>query len=170
MVISGIAMVIYDSRIVHRALKRIKNLLRRRHPETQVELGDIASPAEGPLRQEQPSEDSQIPESVQIDQNPKASPASGVNSPPSAHVDQTKVVLDVPPRTTGAAVNAEDVKLPYSIRVGLLLLCFFLVSFVVVMVVRGVVHGLPSDFRFFANIYLAGTSLFYDRLILVKEL
>jgi len=38
------------------------------------------------------------------------------------------------------------------------------------MVVRGAVESLPSDFLFFANIYLAGTSSLLTTALTFKEL
>lgn len=48
--------------------------------------------------------------------------------------------------------------IPYKVSTGLLVLCFFVVSFVVILTIRALLHDrVPSLFMFFSNIYLAGT-------------
>jgi hypothetical protein len=158
MVVSGIAMVIYDSRVVQRNFTRIRNRVRRNRQEAQIELADIDSPPQEASYQENEPESLQVPESVRVDRDADATPATGVNPPQASRTEQTKVKSAAPLRGTAHPIRAEDVKVPYSIRVGIFLFCFFLVSFIVIMVVRGAVETLPSDFLFFANIYLAGTS------------
>ena len=153
-------MVIYDSRIVHRIFTRIRNRVLPNRTETQVELGGIGSPAQDPGSGERQPESLQVPESVCIGQDPDANPASGVHPLQSSHTEQKNSEPDIPSPTREPTIRAEDVKLLYSIWVGVFLFCFFLVSFIVIMVVRGVVDSLPAKFRFFANIYLAGLSSF----------
>lgn len=51
---------------------------------------------------------------------------------------------------------AEDF-VPYTVRTGVLVLGFFFLTLTTIMVVRGVVPNLPILFRFFGNIFLAGT-------------
>jgi hypothetical protein len=51
---------------------------------------------------------------------------------------------------------AEDF-VPYTVLTGVLVLGFFFASLITIMVVRGVVPDLPVLFRFFGNIFLAGT-------------
>jgi uncharacterized membrane protein len=52
----------------------------------------------------------------------------------------------------------QEIIIPYSIRTGLFCFVFFLVSFIVIMVIRGVLDSLAVAFKFFANILLAGSS------------
>jgi len=163
MVVSGIAMVIYDSRVVQRNFTRIRNRFRRTSQEPQIELGAFGSPPEGPSSQESGPESLQVPETVRVDPDAEANPATGVHPPHTSPAKQAKADPEAHLRGTAQAVRAEEAKLPYSLWVGLFLLCFFLVSFIAIMVVRGVVDSLPLDFRFFANIYLAGTSYLLQR-------
>jgi len=51
----------------------------------------------------------------------------------------------------------EDVIIPYTTSTALLLLGLFAISFIVIMTIRGVLSDLPNLFKFFSNIYLAGT-------------
>jgi hypothetical protein len=46
---------------------------------------------------------------------------------------------------------------PYTVRTGVIVLGVFFVTLIVIMVIRGVVPNLPTLFRFFGNIFLAGT-------------
>jgi len=62
-------------------------------------------------------------------------------------------------QAAAATVSAEDVVVPYSIWTGLIIFSFFIISFIVIMVLRGVLHGAPLLLKFFANMYLAGFSL-----------
>jgi hypothetical protein len=151
-------MVIYDSRVVQRNFTGIRTRFRRTRQEPQIELGSIDSPPEEPSSQESGPEVIQVPETVRVNPDADANPATGVKTPHASRTEQAKVETEAPVRGTAQPIRAEEAKLPYSLRVGLSLLCFFLVSFIVIMVVRGVVDSLPLDFRFFANIYLAGTS------------
>ena len=158
MVVSGIAMVIYDSRVVQRNFARIRNRVRRNRQEPQIELADIGSLPQEASSQENGLESLQVPESVRVDRDADATPATGVKPPQASSIEQTRVKSAAPLRGIAHPIRAEDVKISYSIRVGIVLFCFFLISFIVIMVVRGAVDSLPSDFLFFANIYLAGTS------------
>jgi hypothetical protein len=48
--------------------------------------------------------------------------------------------------------------IPYKVSTGLLVLGFFVVSFVVILTIRALLQDrVPSLFMFFSNIYLAGT-------------
>jgi len=150
MVISGIAMVIYDSRIVHKYLNRLRDKFRRRQ-ETQVELGDIGNSEEHPVAGPEP-------EPIRVDTDNTQKLASGTKAPQSRQVVE-EPQNDAGVRSTQPIPGQDDVKVPYGILVGLFVLIFFLVSFVIIMVLRGVLPSLPSDFLFFANLYLAGIFL-----------
>ena len=50
-----------------------------------------------------------------------------------------------------------DAIIPYKVSTGLFVLGFFITSFVAIMVIRGVVQDLPDLFKFFSNVFLAGT-------------
>jgi len=164
MVLSGIAMLIYDSRIVQRYFTKIKNRFHRNRHEPQIELGTIDSTPEETTPQDSEPGTVQAPESMRVDPASDANPATGVNSPQASRIEPAKVESETSSRSPTQPVRADEVALPYSISVGLCLFCFFLISFIVIMVVRGVVDNLPSDFRFFANIYLAGATHVQNKL------
>jgi hypothetical protein len=125
----------------------IRRKLRRNHPEQQIELG------ENPEAETSPSADTQL-DAVRVDIQANTNSASGVIQRPlsssgSAGDPQSEA-------TPAAVVRSQENASLYSVKVGLLLFGFFIVSFIVIMVLRGVLNDAPILFRFFANIYLAG--------------
>lgn len=143
MVLSGVAMVIYDSRIIHNGLKKIRNKFRR-HQEQQIELGTDVFPGQT--------------QGIQRVDNPESeTSASGVSRRPTDDGDNGS---EANPTQETPQIRPETVMVPYSIAVGLLIFAFFVLSFIIVMVLRGVLNDAPLLFRFFANIYLAGKSPF----------
>jgi len=54
----------------------------------------------------------------------------------------------------------ESHRLPLTWKWGLLIIALFLVSFVAVMITRGVISNNPLLYRLFSNMYLAGTIIF----------
>lgn len=78
------------------------------------------------------------------------------NVPVLSPESETTAPVEMP----SASPPSQEIRLAYSIRTGLCIFAFFLATFITVMVVRGVIPDLPPLFRFFANIYLAGTIIF----------
>lgn len=146
MVLSGIAMVIFDSRIIQRYIRKLRDMFRRRNQEPQIELGTNS-------HSQEPTSPEEGPKTLSIDPEETAVSASGINS---RQAPRTNAQTDEQTSDTTRTLTDQDVKLPYSLRVGLIILGLFLISFIVIMVIRGVLKDLPSLFRFFANIYLAG--------------
>ena len=146
MALSGIALVIFDSRIIHRWLRKLKIQFRRSQREQNVEIGENTNP---PEVNPQPRETQSEPNPIQVDSN---------NEPSTSLRNRQQSQQDNTPETSGPRVSAENVKIPYSILTGLIIFTFFIISFVTIMVIRGVVHNAPVLFEFFANMYLAGTS------------
>jgi hypothetical protein len=145
MVLSGLAMVIFDSRIVHRAFTKIQKKVRRNRQEPQIELGENS--------QTEPTKTTDIsPNVVPVDNGGNANTASGVSERPISRSGSEGVSSENP---APALRSQENVSL-YSVKVGLLLLGLFIISFIIIMVLRGVLRDAPVLFRFFANIYLAG--------------
>ena len=139
-------MVIFDSRIVHRYLRKMQDRVRRGQREPQLELGNQIPPQESTSQDEQP-------EILSVDPNGTNASASGVSPQQITVSDQEEQIpsIDTVPLST-----PQDIKVPYSITVGLIIFGLFIISFIVIMVIRGVVNELPSLLRFFANIFLAG--------------
>lgn len=78
--------------------------------------------------------------------------ASGVSQQGSIDSEENEANTD---RRT-LQQRSENVMVPYSAKVGLLIFALFVLSFIVIMVLRGVLTNAPTLFRFFTNIYLAG--------------
>lgn len=147
MVLSGIAMMIYDSRILHTVVSRFWARIRHREScdHRQIELGPMADVgASTPTAQGS---------AVRIDREGNKL-ASRADTVPRAESPIEPTELS---RTPSSRETTQQVGVPYSIRTGLLAFAFFVVSFIVIMVTRGVITSLPSLYRFFANIFLAGT-------------
>ena len=161
MVGSGIALVIYDSRVIQNVFRRTRSRFQRNHREENVELGTNVSSQE----HEMPGETSPAePKPIRIDASDNEISSSGVASDRQRYDIHT---VDETPRPTAptARVRSEDLKAPYSILIGVSIFALFVVSFIVIMVIRGVVPNLPKPYQFFANMYLAG--MFMNRFILI---
>jgi hypothetical protein len=153
MVLSGVVLVIFDSRIVHRFFRNVKTCIRGRRREENVELGDTPSTPRVQC-DEAPVEGS----SLQVGSNREA-PASLRNRQPGQLENTAGARLnDEAIQEPSPRVSAEHVIVPYSIWTGLVIVLFFLISFIIIMVLRGVLQNAPSLFEFFANMYLAGSS------------
>jgi hypothetical protein len=140
MVLSGIALVIFDSRIAHRFIRRIKDRFRR--PQRQnVELQDNTSETTRG-EEEHPEVDS-----IQLDSD---------NTPPTSLRNRQTATEEETPPESPTRVSAQHVVVSYSILTGTIVFLIFISSFIAVMVVRGVVHDASTLFKFFANMYLAG--------------
>lgn len=149
MVLSGIALAIFDSRIIHRWLRKIKTWVRKNHREENVELGENANSAEN---ESQSGNTQPEPEPIRVDASDE-SPASVGTRRQHGRQDDISEERSMP------RVRAEDVMVPYSILTGSIIFACFIISFIAVMIIRGVVHNLPILFKFFANMYLAGIPL-----------
>jgi hypothetical protein len=159
MVISGIAMIIFDSRIIHNWIRKIKAQFQRNQQEENIELGENTIPNEAvPSTGEGQSESKPIP----LDTNNNETPVSRRNQQSQAQQDSN--VEDSGPR-----VRSDEVKMPYSIATGVTIFALFIISFIVIMVIRGVVHNSPVAYRFFANMYLAGISQAFPLMLICSR-
>lgn len=145
MVISGIAMVIFDSRIIHNWIRKIRNRFQRNQQENNVELEENIDTNEVALNTR--------PESKPIPVDPNNNETSLSRRNQQSPDQQDNHVESSVPR-----VRSDEVKMPYSILTGVVIFVIFIVSFIVIMVIRGVVPNSPIAYRFFANMYLAGIS------------
>lgn len=146
MISCGIAMAVFDSRIIHRAIRKLRVRLRRPRPPS--------GPIDAGLEMRLDEQDIQ-----QVDQEPTdaGSTASGVNPlqvPRPGESQQRASTF------SSSASSSQIVKIPYSMLVGSIILGLFVIFFVAIMVLRAVLTTAPILFRFFANILLAGTIIF----------
>ncbi|KAK5991201.1 putative chromate transport protein [Cladobotryum mycophilum] len=63
-------------------------------------------------------------------------------------------------RESEERVIPQEYRLNFSWKSGTAIIAVFFISFIVIMVLRGVLRGPPLLFRLFANLYLAGTIIF----------
>lgn len=152
-VVAGLAAVVHDYKWLHKPIKKVAALVKRRRSpreDNSIEMGEYASGREtGPE-----ASGADRPQS-----NKRARPAPGANRPPSP-----------PPegQAEGSGNSASDEpriipperQLHMSWKFGLGIVAMFLLSFIAVMVLRGVLPGQPLLYRLFANMYLAGTIIF----------
>ena len=114
-----------------------------------LELGDVTSVPQSMIAV---SSEATI-DAVRIDAEIHGAIASGVGSDTS----RTNLNPDGSVHSEDTEISTQnEVMIPYSVQTGLLVFCVFVISFVVIMVIRGVVVDVPRLFKFFANIYLAG--------------
>jgi len=139
MFLAGVAAVIHDQRWLHKpatALATRMPIARRRFRRD--DGGSVhPSPA--------------LPESGRaIDENPSEGPQQALpltERGRSSHEQEPRVV---PPER----------RLNFSWKFGLSVIVCFLLTFIVIMVLRGTLHSKSLLFSFFANMYLAGTIIF----------
>src|SRR5947207_5559673 len=133
MVLSGTAMLIFDSRLIQRNGKKLWNKLRRRHAsERPVEL-------EANPRSTEPETDQST---VRIDVHEEQQQQSGVKNR-QVQVPSTDNETPAPVESPPPSPPSQEIRLTYSIRTGLFIFVFFLATFITVMVIRGVVPDLP---------------------------
>lgn len=138
MLLAGLAAVVHDYRWVHKPIERAISLVKRKKQSTKEAQGvDM------------------VERGVQ---DPKTRPTNDHTppSPPPETTDdtQTASAADEP------RVVPPERNLHMSWKVGVGIIIAFLASFIVVMVLRGVLPGQPLLYRLFANMYLAGTIIF----------
>ncbi|RYP36316.1 hypothetical protein DL767_003469 [Monosporascus sp. MG133] len=160
-VIGGIITVIHDFRWLHGPVKAVRNAVMRKkqRPAETEETIDL------PRRS--PSVDASAQKDVRGDGNRSAGPSTS-----SAPAEGAKSGLPTSEREaaesgTAAATAAEEPRLVpperrlnFSWKFGLAIICGFLVSFIVIMILRGVLPNKGLLYSLFANMYLAGTIIF----------
>ncbi|RYP00783.1 hypothetical protein DL764_006417 [Monosporascus ibericus] len=160
-VIGGIITVIHDFRWLHGPVKAVRNAVMRKkqRPAETEETID--------LPRQDPSVDGSVQKDTRGDDNISAGPSTG-----SAPAEGAKPGLPTSEREaaesgTAAATAAEEPRfvpperrLNFSWKFGLAIICSFFISFLVIMVLRGVLPNKGLLYSLFANMYLAGTIIF----------
>jgi hypothetical protein len=152
MVSGGIALVTFESRVIQRSIRKIKNLFRRTTPAHNVELGENTSEGDASPETVAPSVQGNT---IPVDSADEIT--SSLRNRQAHSEENTNTESDFP-QDPAPRVRAEDVMIPYSIRTGMILFALFVASFIVIMVIRGAVSDAPLLFQFYANMYLAGLS------------
>lgn len=151
MAIAGCAAIVHDYRWVHRPVRKVthafKSRLRRSDPE--------------------PSQRDQETAVAPPDDPPKRHSTEGRAGGPSETVSHEMQNIGEASNATEASATeseprivAQEYRLDFSWKVGASIIGFFFVSFIIVMVLRGVIRNQPILYNLFANLYLAGTIIF----------
>ncbi|KAM5347663.1 hypothetical protein ACJ41O_007487 [Fusarium nematophilum] len=148
MFLAGIAAVVYDFRWLHAPIKRIYAGFRRsRRPQTEEDGAEMQVQREAAAARDRESD---------VDAGPQASSGNRDGDEDTAlPITEHEVAVENEPR-----VVPEGRRLKISWRFGLFLIVLFLISFLVVMVLRGTLPDKPRLYSLFANMYLAGTIIF----------
>lgn len=149
MLLAGCASVTYDYRVMHPVVKWIISLFKKKKqssPEDEgVELPTTTTRAE-----------SQRPEEIQAApdaSNPTSSTTKSNGQSSTPATEEPEEVRE--PRIIPAART-----LNISWQFGTVILGAFLLTFIVIMVLRGVLPNRPLLFKLFSNMFLAGTIIF----------
>lgn len=156
MVTGGLATVVWDLRIGHEALNWARNIMTSQSHQEQGQVNE---------------------ESVRIEsQDPIIQQPSATISESSVQLRRTRTrqdgTLPVAERTPSQpdepisssaqhpSFQQNQVLALLTWKRGLLIIVFFLASFVAVLTLRGLLRSPPRGFSLFANLYLAGTIIF----------
>jgi chromate transport protein ChrA len=163
MVVAGFATFVWDYKFLQRGIGflRRKGLLPRRRVTEPVEDAE-AIPAAAVESQDatyntgRSSHDGRTTPSIRRIGGAVSIPLSGPLNDPSSSVMEAETPSDedqriIPPRIQPQAI---------SWKTGVYILAGFVLSFILVMVLRGTLSFPPLGFRLFANLYLAGTIIF----------
>jgi chromate transport protein ChrA len=161
MCLAGCAAIVFDYRVLHGPVKWLRGLGKEREQpggtDGAVEMGEITPQA----RQD-------IEGMNQVDE-PTASPDTGskYSAPRNGHLDSQDAPSHLPTASpdignerTAPRVVPEERNLNISWQNGIIVISLFLVSFVVIMVLRGALRDPSRLYSLFANMYLAGTIIF----------
>jgi chromate transport protein ChrA len=141
MFLAGCTTVIFDYKVLHRPVKYIVRLWWRRRDtvtrsEEGMELGDDQ------------------PRNIETDNDIRTSGAD------LSIAQALAMATEVSDERPSPRVVPEDRKLNISWQCGTIILSSFIITFIIVMVLRGTLTNPPLLYSLFANMYLAGTIIF----------
>lgn len=158
MLVAGVTTVVHDYRWLHRPVKFVARLwdsARRRRPVEEIEAANLDQRPRVAAPHDAATASSVV----------SAGASEGTRGPAlRTSRGHDEVVLTPDDGASGAEQEARVIpperNLGFSWRVGAGIIVLFAATFVAVMVLRGTVPGHAVLFRFFANMYLAGTIIF----------
>jgi chromate transport protein ChrA len=160
LIIAAAATVLYDFRWLHGPVKAVGRVLffwrRWKGREAEPETRDGSE-----LRED--VENGREPPATSWGEEPRTSrPASPMSTDRAGGlpVRETDDMANTSSAEHEPRVVPTGRQLDFSWRIGVSIICAFLASFVVVMVLRGTAPEKPLLYRLFANMYLAGTIIF----------
>ncbi|CAM1507476.1 Fc.00g071170.m01.CDS01 [Cosmosporella sp. VM-42] len=140
MLLAGLATVVHDYRWVHRPVKAVVVLFKKKREAREEEGVDM--------------DERGVVEARPVDQAPRDDQGSPI-LPPETRDDEPRASATDEPRFI-----PPQRRLSMSWKLGLGIILAFFASFIVVMILRGVLSQKPLLYRLFANMYLAGTIIF----------
>lgn len=155
MFLAGCAAVVHDMRWLHGPVKAVAGRLGRSRARSDAEADESVQ-----MQIQRETAASQGRESVADDASLNRRRTTEQSSSTGHEEPTLPVTAHEASVETEARVVPEERRLNISWQFGLLLIALFLVSFVVVMVLRGVLPNRPLLYGLFANMYLAGTIIF----------
>lgn len=167
MFLAGAVTVVWDFKWLHPLIRKASRMMRRRDRSTDRTNEVEMDTDPGRLREHEPDPVAEKRSDIPV--NASASLASRPARPPSSSGKSLpRSVLpvvedDIMPETDERQeprVVPPDRDLNISWQFGLVLILGFLVTFITIMVLRGVLKRRPLLFSLFANLYLAGTIIF----------
>jgi chromate transport protein ChrA len=157
MFLAGVATVVHDFRWLHGPIKVIAASFRRKNKQSQntPEVG-----IEMQTQQEAATRNSY--EESNADAGPSSHSKDGNRSRKPVGEDGTLPLTEreAPTAEDQSRVVPQERRLNISWKFGLLLIVLFLLSFIVVMVLRGTLPHKSRLYSLFTNMYLAGTIIF----------
>jgi chromate transport protein ChrA len=167
MAIAGITSVVYDYRWLHGPVKVVADVVTFKRRGTTPQGGDA-------VEMQGPAQKGEEAAARTEDHGPPPRPASAKSDGAAARLpvsnqEASEVTAAAAAAASGSALSSGEAeprvvpperRLNISWQFGLLVILLFLVSFVVIMVLRGVLPDKSLLYSLFANMYLAGTIIF----------
>lgn len=169
MFLAGAVTVVWDFRWLHPLVRKVFQTMRRRDRSTN-QTNEVEMDTDPERRREQQEDPvgeprNNIPVDASVASVPRSArptSSSGKSLPRSVLPiveDDTRSQLEPDERQEPRVVPA-DRDLNISWQFGLVLIVGFLVTFIAIMILRGVLKHRPLLFSLFANLYLGGTIIF----------
>ncbi|KAH7118489.1 chromate transporter-domain-containing protein [Dactylonectria macrodidyma] len=160
MFLAGITTVVHDFRLLHGPMKAITASFRKKSKRSQ---NASEEGVEMQIQQEAAARNGHNESNT--DAGPSSHSKNGNRSSSTNKREDEDATLPITEREASTVENQprvvpEGLRLNISWKFGLLLILVFLVSFIVVMVLRGTLPHKSRLYSLFANMYLAGTIIF----------
>ncbi|KAH7369427.1 chromate transport protein ChrA [Plectosphaerella cucumerina] len=154
MAIAGCTAIVHDYRWVHRPVRKVKrafvSTFKRSDPEPSLRDQETAAPP--------PESDRDAPK--QPSSEVRAGGPAGTESHELQNLGEASNATEAPASEPEERVVAQEYRLDFAWKAGATIIGVFFLSFIVVMVLRGVIRNQPILYNLFANLYLAGTIIF----------
>jgi chromate transport protein ChrA len=149
MVTGGLSTIIWDSKLLHTFYRSIKS--RGQQNARSEEDGN-------PDSQEMQTVSATPSQAAPNDSTTRRTTVQGnIANRPEAELLKDNTLTN---QTSSPTPPASSSPLRLSWKLGIVIIFAFLVTFIITMVLRGILHSPPRGFSIFANLYLAGTIIF----------